>query len=92
MFYGGTSSFNFLFTSHQTNKIPRKDLLDDTRILAKEAEKRKLFLAEAILIKQEKPCPNSHARGRPSPKKIRSLKQNFSSKIYVYLLTFDNIM
>ena len=38
---------------HEINKIPRKELLDDTR--------RKLFLAEAILIKQENPCLNSQA-------------------------------
>ena len=48
---------------HKIQKIPRKDLLEDTSVLATVPDRRKLIMTEAVIIKEKKPSLNSQAEG-----------------------------
>jgi hypothetical protein len=52
-----------LVDNHNINRIPRRDLIKDVKILRTSSSKRDLIFTEAILIKTERPALNSQAEG-----------------------------
>ena len=57
------SIIKHLRTSHKIQKVPRKDLLENTSVLATVMDRRKLIMTEAVFIKERKPNLNSQAEG-----------------------------
>ena len=57
------SIIKHLRTAHKIQKVPRKDLLENTSVLATVMDRRKLIMTEAVFIKEKKPNLNSQAEG-----------------------------
>ena len=49
--------------SHNILRTPRRDLLSCTKVIAANADRRKLIMTEAVLIKENKPSLNSQEEG-----------------------------
>ena len=54
---------NHLSTIHNIKRIPKKELLDTTKVLRGCQSKRKLIITEALVIKELKPSLNSQEEG-----------------------------
>ena len=52
-----------LIEDHDINRIPRRDLIKDVKILRSCSSRRDLVFTESILIKMEQPALNSQAEG-----------------------------
>ena len=55
---------------HQAQRIPKTELLENTKILVRYPDKRRLIIAEALLIKTERPALNSQDEGSTRVLKI----------------------